>query len=489
MMLQLRYGSSVSQKETQDSKQYNEKAQKYSEVFVENNQNSIHAYFRFLDFPLKGKSVLDLGCGDGYDLAQMQSRGAVIFGIDASEEMVKLAQQKNPEGMIKVGYFDQIPFPDQSFDVVVSKWAFQSSDHIEPIYREIIRVLKPGGQLIYLSSHPIRQFIEKKRKGKDYFKKEIVESVFFDGQVSVVEPSHTMNEYLSPKFFDYFTLEGYEEGYDDGAEKVDGDIYPSYFIVKAKRKMQQNSILTPHDYRLAIEVLTKTSEHNDLIIDTIRQHVLPRLKQKTRFLDVGSGPAIITKNIAREFTYTAAIEPNQELGDIYKNFSGIWHRCSFADYYSSSLYDLILCAHVLYHLPDEELKNFVEKLLALTKLGGICVVALMAPRGQHHELQLAFNPNYVNSSHVIRILDHLGVSYTRLEAKNHFKGSSFQDMLALCRLFVLDGTFSPKEWQAMSFNKKQEIQEKVVQLAKQLTTRKEGQFVLEQEEDYLIIYR
>lgn len=64
----------------------------------------------------------------------------------------------------------------------------------------------------------------------------MVESVFFDGQVIVKEPSHTFNEYLSPTFFKYFILESYEEGYDSGAEKVDGDIYPSYFIIKARLK-------------------------------------------------------------------------------------------------------------------------------------------------------------------------------------------------------------------------------------------------------------
>jgi 2-polyprenyl-3-methyl-5-hydroxy-6-metoxy-1,4-benzoquinol methylase len=481
--------SFVSLTEKIDDKQQNAQAKKYAEIFVENHQDSISAYFRFLDFPLKGKSVLDLGCGDGFDLAKIKSKGACIFGIDASEEMVNLALQKHPEAMIKVAYFDQLPFPDLAFDVVISKWALQNAAHIDPIYREIIRVLKPGGQLVYLTCHPLRQFIEKKRKVKDYFKKEIVESFFFDGKIMVRAPSHTMNEYLSPTFFEYFILEGYEEGFDSKAEKVEGDIYPSYFMVKAKRKMHQNSILSPCDCRLGIDILTKTSEHNALLIDTIRQYVLPRLKQRTRFLDVGSGAAIITKNIAREFTYTAAIEPNNELAPIYKNFPGVWHRCSFADYASSSLYDLVLCSHVLHHLADADLKAFIEKLLALTKLGGICLIALMAPRGQHHELQLSLNPNYVNSGNLIRILDHLGVSYTRLEAKNHFKGSSFQDMLALCRLFVLDGAFSPKEWQGMSFNKKQEIQDKIVQFAKQLTTKKESQFVLEQEEDYLVVYR
>jgi ubiquinone/menaquinone biosynthesis C-methylase UbiE len=222
--------------EPSEAKQYNAFAKKYSEVFLKNNQDSITAYFRYLDIPLEGKAVLDLGCGDGYDLSQIKLKKAAIFGIDASEEMIKLAQQKNPDGTIKLGFFEKIPFQDHLFDVVISKWAFQTSANIDPIYHEIARVMKQNGQLIYLSSHPIRQFIEKKRKSKDYFKKEIVESVFFDGQVITKEPSHTLNEYLSPTFFEYFTLESYEEGYDSGVEKVDGDVYPSYFIIKARLK-------------------------------------------------------------------------------------------------------------------------------------------------------------------------------------------------------------------------------------------------------------
>jgi hypothetical protein len=89
--------------------------------------------------------------------------------------------------------------------------------------------------------------LKKKRKGKNYFKKEIVESVFFDGMVTAKEPSHILSEYLSPTFFEYFTLESYEEGYDSGAEKVDGDVYPSYFIIKARLKGNNPSpaLVTP----------------------------------------------------------------------------------------------------------------------------------------------------------------------------------------------------------------------------------------------------
>lgn len=58
--------------ETAEAKQYNAVAKKYSEMVVENNQGSIAAYFRNLVIPLNGKRVLDLGCGDGYDLSRIK---------------------------------------------------------------------------------------------------------------------------------------------------------------------------------------------------------------------------------------------------------------------------------------------------------------------------------------------------------------------------------------------------------------------------------
>lgn len=219
-----------------DLKQYNHFAETYCEASCTGNYDSNSAYFRFFDFPLEGKRVLDLGTGSGIDLERIFKRRAFIFGIDASEEMVRISSERNPDSEIRVGYFEDIPFPESGFDVVMSKWAFQTSPYIDPIFHEVARVLKPGGIFVYLSGHPTRQFLEKKKKGKDYFQKEIVESVFFQGRINAREPSHTLNEYFSPTFFKYFLLEAYEEGFDSDAERVDGDIYPSFFIIKARRK-------------------------------------------------------------------------------------------------------------------------------------------------------------------------------------------------------------------------------------------------------------
>jgi ubiquinone/menaquinone biosynthesis C-methylase UbiE len=226
----------MSLKNKDNTKQYNSVAEKYSESFLKYNEKSINAYFKHLDGNFRGKTLLDLGCGDGYDLSIMSGKGALIYGIDSSLEMVKLAKKRNPNGVVEIGRFDEIPFEDKHFDLVISKWALQTAELIDPIYEEIARVLKPKGRLIYLACHPIRQFIEKKSNAKDYFKKEVVKSIFFDGQITALEPSHTFNEYFSPLFFKHFLLESFEEGFDLAAEKIDGDIYPGYFIIRARLK-------------------------------------------------------------------------------------------------------------------------------------------------------------------------------------------------------------------------------------------------------------
>lgn len=216
------------------STQYNNFAQTFSELQAQFSEGSAQAYFRYFTFPLANKKILDLGCGDGYDLAHLKASSCLLYGIDASQEMVSLAQHRVPEANIQVGTFDMIPFPDQSMNIVISKWALQGGTDIDAIYREIARVIKPQGHVVLLITHPLRQFLEK--PSHDYFQSEIIETSIFNGLVTAKDPSHTLNEYLSPVFFENFTLEAFEEGRDSGAQRIGDYIYPTYFILKATRK-------------------------------------------------------------------------------------------------------------------------------------------------------------------------------------------------------------------------------------------------------------
>lgn len=182
------------------------------------------------------KIALDFGCGLGDMIEYLQNKNIVCAGVDSSVEMVQKAKA-NTGSDIRCEDFAKTSFESNSFDLIISKWAMQTSPDIDPIYEEAARLLKNDGHFVFLVVHPLRQFLEKKKQGKDYFKKEIVDSVIFDGAITVHEPSHTLKEYLSETFFKLFTLIGIDEGAEfPAAEQVGGDIYPTYLIIVAQKK-------------------------------------------------------------------------------------------------------------------------------------------------------------------------------------------------------------------------------------------------------------
>lgn len=98
-----------------------------------------------------GARVLDLCCGTG-DMAfalRGQSTLAEIIGADFSHAMLKLASSKTSAER-KVNWVEadalQLPFPDQSFDLVTSAFGFRNLADYDAGLREIRRVLKPGGE-------------------------------------------------------------------------------------------------------------------------------------------------------------------------------------------------------------------------------------------------------------------------------------------------------------------------------------------------------
>ena len=219
-------------------KQYNEHKSLFIKGSQEYDYKSRTIFHQYINqFGVQGKRILDMGCGDGLDLLILQKQGAEVFGMDASEEMIQESRQKFSPENFHVGEFTQTSFPNEYFDIVVSKWAFQTAFDIEGIYREIIRISKKDAKLVFLVAHPIRQFMEKRVGGKDYFKQEIVKSVLFDGALVVEEPSHTFQEYLSPTFLKNFRILEYAEINDTGTERINDDIYPSFFIVSSERQI------------------------------------------------------------------------------------------------------------------------------------------------------------------------------------------------------------------------------------------------------------
>jgi len=102
-----------------------------------------------------GERVLDLGSGAGTDslvAAQMVGEGGSVTGIDMTPEMLTKARTAAAEmGASNVEFVEseaeQLPFPDESFDVVISNGVIDLIPDKDAVFAELFRVLVPGGRM------------------------------------------------------------------------------------------------------------------------------------------------------------------------------------------------------------------------------------------------------------------------------------------------------------------------------------------------------
>ena len=99
--------------------------------------------------------VLDIGCGTGnYADALQRLSQAQIEGVDQSEGMLAHARQKNGQVRFHQGDAEQLPLDDARFGLVYMTDVIHHVPHIDRLFAEIYRVLKPGGQAcIVTQSH------------------------------------------------------------------------------------------------------------------------------------------------------------------------------------------------------------------------------------------------------------------------------------------------------------------------------------------------
>jgi ubiquinone/menaquinone biosynthesis C-methylase UbiE len=97
---------------------------------------------------LRGRRVLDLGCGTGRLSATLAEQGiARVWGVDASTEMLAVARERLPASVgLKQARADELPFRDGWFDRVVM-WLVVHLVDRPAAFREVARVLVPDGRL------------------------------------------------------------------------------------------------------------------------------------------------------------------------------------------------------------------------------------------------------------------------------------------------------------------------------------------------------
>ena len=99
-----------------------------------------------------GCAVLDLGCGDGKLAVRLAALGARVVGLDADPAMLRAAASRAAAAGVGMdfaaGRARTLPFPDRRFDIVVAVTVLCFVPDAEAAFREIARVLQPGGAVV-----------------------------------------------------------------------------------------------------------------------------------------------------------------------------------------------------------------------------------------------------------------------------------------------------------------------------------------------------
>jgi SAM-dependent methyltransferase len=204
-----------------------------------NKMIEMPAMFKMLG-NVKGKKILDWGCGSGLYLEKLKKKGAKVKGFDISQEMVEIAKEINPEIEIKLGSGTKIPFKEK-FDIVFASLAIHYLKNLDKPFEEIKRVLKPKGIFIFSTGNPIAKAGKSvKIKGKkykvlglrNYFKSDKTEMIYTSKNGKKVK---IFNYIIKPKeVIRLANKHGYEIiDYEDtkplpGAKKIDPKEYKLY---------------------------------------------------------------------------------------------------------------------------------------------------------------------------------------------------------------------------------------------------------------------
>ena len=128
--------------------------------------------------PFISGNVLDLGCGDGTVSKAVSDLSTVtgITGVDVAEAAVRQAAKAVPSGAFSVMMADALDFPDAHFDTILAVEIVEHLLDIEQVFRELSRVMKPGGHLLVTTTD------------FNWLKQVIIAAAFFERYFSPTNP-------------------------------------------------------------------------------------------------------------------------------------------------------------------------------------------------------------------------------------------------------------------------------------------------------------
>lgn len=144
---------------------FSKRASKYDDGFEGRASRKFYNLLLREIEPQAGAVVLDVGCGTGTILKGLADKAEIVgYGIDIAENMLAEAKKKCPQMTFELSRCDNMPFEDNTFDILISCMSYHHFDNRESFQKEAARVLKPGG-VLYIADPRLPWLIRKTVNG------------------------------------------------------------------------------------------------------------------------------------------------------------------------------------------------------------------------------------------------------------------------------------------------------------------------------------
>ena len=134
----------------------------------------------------EGCTVLDLGCGDAsFGRELLLEKGILSYtGLEGSFQMRSAALEnvKGLDGEIVAGTMETFEYPEESFDLVTSRFAIHYVEDIQKLFEQIYQTLKRDGRLVFSVQHPLTTSSFKSKQAGEKREDWIVDEYFHEGQ-------------------------------------------------------------------------------------------------------------------------------------------------------------------------------------------------------------------------------------------------------------------------------------------------------------------
>lgn len=156
-----------------------------------------------------GDAVLDIGCGTGkliMAVAKVVGHAGTAVGLDVEPAMIAQAKQQaakqHSHAIFDTATIEQIPYPDNSLDMVISTLVFHHLTEVqkESGFVEIKRVLKPNGRLLIVDLNPSRRGLATRLPGhrqlvhEDHVQNEVTAHLQKTGFIDIASGTHPIKQ-------------------------------------------------------------------------------------------------------------------------------------------------------------------------------------------------------------------------------------------------------------------------------------------------------